>query len=61
MKMNLVFLLNNYGFDDLMISEILIFWNYLFMLVSIKWKMVIFIGKILKLNKSNNYFFKILF
>lgn len=61
MKMNLVFLLNNYGFDDLMISEILIFWNYLFMLVSIKWKMVIFIGKILKLNKSKNYFFKILF
>lgn len=61
MKMNLVFLLNNYGFDDLMISEILIFWNYLFMLVSIKWRMVIFIGKILKLNKSNNYFFKILF
>lgn len=61
MKMNLVFLLNNYGFDDLMISEILIFWNYLFMLVSIKWKMVIFIGKILKLNKSKNYFCKILF
>lgn len=61
MKMNLVFLLNNYGFDDLMISEILIFWNYLFMLVSIKWKMVIFIGKILKLNKSKNYFFEILF
>lgn len=56
MKTNLVSLLNNYGSDDLTTSETSTSWNYLFMLVSIKWKMVILTGKKLKLNKSNNYF-----
>lgn len=56
MKTNLVSLLNNYGSDDLTTSETSTSWNYLFMLVSIKWKMVILTGKTSKLNKSKNYF-----
>lgn len=53
MKTNLVSLLNNYGSDDLTTSETSTSWNYLFMLVSIKWNMIILTGRKSKLIKTN--------